>query len=173
MTDEELAAIRERADAATPGPWNVFRGVIWGRAGSSGPYQLSIAKNANSSSVIEDTGAADRRDRRIEADLGFIAHAREDIPALLAEIDQLHAEVRDGAEALLRTHRILSAKQAENAALCEIVEAVGLVNFGHVYAEFCPFCEKEFHDGEPDQHTPDCPVTKARALLGKSSEEVK
>jgi hypothetical protein len=116
MTDEELAAICERADAATPGPWNVFDYVIWGRAGSSGPYQLSIAKNANSSSVIEDTGAADRRDRRIEADLGFIAHAREDIPALLAE----------------------------NAALREIVEAVASRAWpwrtdgrGHVMCAYC------------------------------------
>lgn len=61
--------------------------------------------------------------------------------------------------------------EAENAALREIVEKVALVNFGHVYAEFCPFCEKAFYEGEPDQHAEDCPITKARALLGKPDVE--
>jgi hypothetical protein len=55
-------------------------------------------------------------------------------------------------------------------ALREIVEAVASVPDGD-YDEMCPFCKQSPYHLPIIVHTPDCPVTKARALLGQSSEE--
>lgn len=70
---EQLAEIKERADKATEGPWfQVVRGVI--------EHELPD-KNDNGTicSVIDN----------IDRDLPFIAHARTDVPKLLAVIEKL------------------------------------------------------------------------------------
>jgi len=64
MTPEELRAIRDRVESATPGPWSrrdVTRGYYW-----DGSYIPVSVRNAD-----------------------FAAHAREDIPKLLDEIERL------------------------------------------------------------------------------------
>ena len=72
--------------------------------------------------------------------------------------------------------------QAENAAMREIVEAVAgrawythSSTLGGDWQQYacCPFeeCEQESLEGSRNiRHTPDCPVTKARALLGREGE---
>jgi hypothetical protein len=76
LSDIEIAQMRARCDAATPGPWLAR---IERREGFSGSD--FIETNAQD---IELLGAT-------EADYDFIAHARQDIPALLAEIDRLRS----------------------------------------------------------------------------------
>lgn len=76
LSDIELAQMQARCDAATLGPW---RARIERREGFSGSD--FIETNAQD---IELQGAA-------EADYDFIAHARQDIPVLLAEIDRLRS----------------------------------------------------------------------------------
>jgi hypothetical protein len=70
ITSEELAAIRERAEKATPGPWIIDRvnGVIW---------------SADGRRVFEIGGYEEPDDHE------FFAHARDDIPRLLDEIERL------------------------------------------------------------------------------------
>lgn len=79
MSDDQLAVVRARCDAATPGPWVVriepptehgFRRIARGNA----------PKNAPDLEVV--CGATD-------ADLAFMAHARDDVPRLLDEIHLL------------------------------------------------------------------------------------
>ena len=88
--------IRERAEAATPGPWEpdtAVRGdcVVWGPNGQflanhqSEPHWLPDAKGRNRQVAFD----VDRRDCE------FIAHAREDIPYLLAEVERLEREKAD------------------------------------------------------------------------------
>ena len=99
MTDDELAAIKARAEAATPGPWARDMGHI-STVCSLGPDGRVLAKFAHfhrngswESTVQDDENAA------------FIAHAREDIPALLAEAERLREIVRAVAEAeIIATH---------------------------------------------------------------------
>jgi hypothetical protein len=112
-TPERLEEIRAREGAATKGPWDLYEG---------GGY-LDIAAD------LEDTGCGYRARRQIVsfddepldndpahaewdeeddrqqilADAAFIAHAREDVPALLAEIDRLKAE---NAELIQQRDRI-------------------------------------------------------------------
>lgn len=93
MTPEELQAIRERAEAATEGPWQLVLDVhpvkgdadfIWS-AGAEHPVAYSSQNNPDD-------------------DL-FIAHARTDIPALLAEVERLRDV--DAIYDVLEAHRAI------------------------------------------------------------------
>jgi hypothetical protein len=86
MTNEELDEIKSRYEATTIAPWVSF---IEGRDCESGSsfIMTGIAKGENiwGETRGEDiylTGATN-------ADMDFIAHARQDIPQLLAEIERL------------------------------------------------------------------------------------
>ena len=78
LTPEELAAIRERAEKATPGPWHVYAA-----------YSLSDITPETRTCVV-DCVASDGTLAREDAE--FIAHAREDIPRLLDALEAAYAE---------------------------------------------------------------------------------
>ena len=93
MTDLDLAAIQARADAATPGPWTL--GIVYG-------------------TVMRSSGGNIARDST-EANAEFIAHARTDVPALLARIAELEAgrdELFDG-RVLARRERNLAERDLD------------------------------------------------------------
>lgn len=76
----DLDAIRRRSDAATPGPW---------KAGTDAhpetfPWELEISKKYPCVELDNNAQGA--------ADAAFIAAARDDVPALLAEVGRLRAE---------------------------------------------------------------------------------
>lgn len=117
MTDVQIAAIRERSDKATDGPWGVFR-----ECGGRKRFGIATQKSLDDN----DTGELDAivdyegRDSGIlkEADAAFIAHAREDVPALLAEVARLQKVAR-----LIGLHR-----EAENQELRAEVERLKAEN---------------------------------------------
>lgn len=84
MTGVDVAAIRARADAATEGPWVLFRPdsaytEVW---------------------VPRDNATLNLRNGQIEKrDAEFIAHARTDVPALLDRLAEAERQ-RDDALAL-------------------------------------------------------------------------
>jgi hypothetical protein len=74
MEAEQLDAIEERANAATPGPWLPYSeerwcGVVTGERGEEVEVMVGQAVS--------------------EADAEFVAHAREDVPALVTEVRRL------------------------------------------------------------------------------------
>ncbi|MFJ2033576.1 hypothetical protein [Streptosporangium sp. NPDC087985] len=100
LTDEELAAIEELAEAATPGPWFIRH------------LDDEAAMNLVAISTVPDTGHGERwpdfdhreivaatliqhpryvdvADGRWDENAQFIADARQDIPRLIAEIKRL------------------------------------------------------------------------------------
>lgn len=87
LTDEQLQEIEARCNAATPGPWAwaAGRSTVLGEDGI-------IAADGEEIFVNCGRGAGDP----IDEDRQFLVAAREDIPALLAEIKALKAE-RDEA----------------------------------------------------------------------------
>lgn len=89
MTDAELQAIKARCDAATQGPWIAYDGDEWWYVEAS----LSIC--------IELT----------EDNATFIAAARTDIPALLAEIAQLRFIVTEYREGMHEAKGALNAEK--------------------------------------------------------------
>ena len=114
MSEEQLHAIRERAEKATPGPWASM--TFWPeiivqahqrdakRGASVFPDQdAAYARQIASVCAEKHEGEYDRSkfphrrytdDPNVIADIAFIAHAREDIPALLAALDAVRAERR-------------------------------------------------------------------------------
>lgn len=78
MDEKRLAEIRARVEAATPGPWK-------GDTGQHPPYpqvvRAPVPVNAMTDVVATVT--------RFQGDQAFIAHARTDVPDLLAEVERL------------------------------------------------------------------------------------
>ena len=76
LTDQDLADIQARLNAASPGPWQSF---IEGRDHEGGSSFIRTQGED-----IELTGVTD-------ADQDFIAHARQDLPRLLEEVRRLRS----------------------------------------------------------------------------------
>jgi hypothetical protein len=74
LTQEEIEAIRKRAEAATPGPWVV------------GAVPDVVFVETNQSELILEKESDKTQDYNTAE---FIAHAREDVPKLVAEIERL------------------------------------------------------------------------------------
>jgi hypothetical protein len=83
MSDDELREIRARLEAATPGPW---RPMIEGRDNQSGSSFIMVGDGETREEDINVT-----RDTHMvsDADLEFIAHARQDVSRLLDEVKRL------------------------------------------------------------------------------------
>lgn len=71
LNEERLAAIAARAGAVASGPW---RPMLEGRDHSSG-----------SSCILTSIGGIDL-DGASDADIEFMAHARQDVPYLISEL---------------------------------------------------------------------------------------
>lgn len=121
MTHDELQAIKARADGATPGPWE---------AKAYGPYPLTTRVYGKSEppTVAEMFRAEDRLsapyyDQITAADLNaaFIAHARTDVPALIAEVERLQRHSR-----ALKRLRLFAPSEASQdpAAIEEVLERI-------------------------------------------------
>jgi hypothetical protein len=76
ITDERLADIESRAEAATPGPWKSY---------------LEEREKMSGSDFIQTGGEDIYLTGATAADQDFIAAAREDVPVLLAEVRRLRA----------------------------------------------------------------------------------
>jgi hypothetical protein len=81
MKNSELDEIRERCNRAYPGPW---RSMIEGRDHQSGSSFILRESASARGADLELSGAS-------AADQDFIAHAREDVPLLLDEVQRLRA----------------------------------------------------------------------------------
>lgn len=99
MSEAELDAIEQRANAATPGPWRSVE--------VDDPYVALMLESG-----AEGWPAA------TDADRAFIAAARSDVPALVAEVRRL----RSGALAIHRQYCDASATEVPSACdnwLCQ------------------------------------------------------
>jgi hypothetical protein len=90
MTEAELAAIEKRAEAATLGPWDTEIAVD--------PYAHTYPwLRVHDSEFVEVAGIINN-DPSVERNLDFIAHARQDVPALVAEVRRLRAALLETAQ---------------------------------------------------------------------------
>lgn len=104
LTDEELAAIEELADAATPGPWFVrhldddqaMNLVAISTAPDTGRGERwpdFDHREIVAATLIQHPRYADVADERWDENAQFIANARQDIPRLIAEIKRLRQQL--------------------------------------------------------------------------------
>jgi len=84
ITVEELQVIQQRYERASPGPW---RSMIEGRDHASGSSFIMTGPPESRGRDIELSGGTTE-------DQDFIAHARQDIPRLVAEVRRLRAFLR-------------------------------------------------------------------------------
>lgn len=103
LDDEQLEAIRQRVDAATPGPWMAANehGNLPPESSPAWCVCQMRPGYENMEGQVDDRGRRDGwlrdvaetpgRKHEYDHDAEFIAHAREDVPALLREVDRLRA----------------------------------------------------------------------------------
>lgn len=87
LTNEELAQIRERVEKATKGPWETSTS---GDGIKAGKYHIGVISKPHYFPYGLGT----------KEDASFIAHAREDIPKLLAEVERLSNRIQHAEEIL-------------------------------------------------------------------------
>ena len=97
LSEEELVGIEARAEKATPGPW-----VAWDHNGWHQPYVSVVTPDDETPlgprdvivATDDPVGRTWSTRGKVEIELDnatFIAHARTDIPALIAEVRALQA----------------------------------------------------------------------------------
>jgi hypothetical protein len=93
ITQLDLEAIKARADAATPGPWFTEYGYKLAKV------MTKTAKGHGRVMLAQDWIPRQGVDGPLQDDAEFIAHARTDIPLLLAEVERLTALIQKQEEA--------------------------------------------------------------------------
>ncbi len=86
ITDAELDAMQQRTDAASKGPWRSF---IEGRNNECGSSFIQISDDDRE----DDMYVSRELKCASDADLDFIAGARQDIPRLIAEVRRLREQL--------------------------------------------------------------------------------
>ena len=139
MVEQELQGIEERANAATPGPWRVNTENLWMHGNPVGSFYAGVDANSNEHqwvSVITEVSAWDVGTAAVDA--AFIAAARTDVPALVAEVRRLRMELAAARLAAL-AYRVLT----ETCPECTGTGAVGIGYYaptGEGITITCPMC---------------------------------
>ncbi|MFC8447589.1 hypothetical protein [Kitasatospora sp. NPDC057223] len=119
----DLDAIQTREAAATAGPWMADGPeILVGTPDDLTRHSLWIGETCNV--ALPNLGAANAE---------FIAHARQDVPALLAEVTRLRAEQARLVDVLKRTQQAAG----EDPATCE--------SCGHLESAHDPDGERDCH----------------------------
>jgi hypothetical protein len=84
LSDADLDAVEARCRAATPSPWWAW---VEGRDGTSA--SSFIGRGLDGARHSDLYLSTDPGDRVTDEDYDFIAHARQDLPRLLAEVRRL------------------------------------------------------------------------------------
>lgn len=97
MTDLDLDAIEARANAATDGPWVVKHEPAWEADNVQHPDVITVGAQmweADDEPMTVCLVSTDHEDDPVDVllDAEFIAHARTDVPALVAEVRRLREE---------------------------------------------------------------------------------
>jgi hypothetical protein len=165
VTARELQAIKTRAARATPGPWQIHV------RGTSTTIEAQDGKKWIAQAMLGTYGIGN-----VEANADFLAHARDDIPTLLAEVERQRAEHAALAEQLRKTtaarddlsqRAMLAAQERYVGADRENVRLRALLRtlYEGLSRGYCLWCDDTPLNNEFYEHASDCPMTEARALL--------
>lgn len=88
ISEDDLRVIEVRTELASPGPWSAF---VEGRDHVSGDDFIRIGDDQGASfdMYVTLSTSGDAVTPASEQNLDFIAHARQDVPRLVAEIRRL------------------------------------------------------------------------------------
>ena len=162
LTDQQLADIQARADAATKGPWGYYDGDNYAALAADyqqtgrGSYSCRQGIARLEEDDFWDDQANEARDEgdayeQMIANAEFITHAREDVPALLAELGRVRAELAGARAAAFReAARVLEHTGRDDDA----VNLLDNIADGIVRAVSGCGCTTRVHPG----HYPSCPA---------------
>ncbi|TGB11597.1 hypothetical protein [Streptomyces sp. MZ04] len=122
LSPERETEIRNRAEAATPGPWVEY--ADYGKdfyAYTGGPYLRGVGT----------LNLGDGEDA--DADREFITHAAEDVPALLAELAAARAERVEARKRVDELEKVAVEARAALGSLCYDLEDPGSNALGALY----------------------------------------
>lgn len=108
LTPEELAQMKERLEKATPGEWRVWGGDNPEYRHSHGVvfYKIPVTPCG---SIVNISGVSASGDTdNMANDLSFIAHARQDVPRLIEEVERLQKLAKAMAEFIEKGEYTLS-----------------------------------------------------------------
>lgn len=91
LSDERLAEIEARVDAATPGPWQSVYEYPYDSA-AAGRIRAFRSSSPDVLMTVHERYVGHQTSDQHEATATFVAHAREDIPDLLTEVRRLRRE---------------------------------------------------------------------------------
>ncbi len=118
MTEEQLRAIEGRIARATPAPWYVIYSEDEDDEGeriiAGVGFQPSWDTNTEPVVTLPGVDCEPRDDDTEEGDMEFIAHSRQDVPDLTAEVRRLQ-EREASLSAALRAARALEAFYIDRA----------------------------------------------------------
>src|SRR4051812_2118842 len=114
MTSHQLDAIRTRTKHASDGPWSVRRIPNSYPSHSGDRYTHPCVRGFRVPRRIYDLAW-----QQIESDADFIAHARQDVPALVAEVEDLRSALQECQSALRELLRRREPASAQDLARIE------------------------------------------------------
>ena len=106
MSQEYLNAIKERVAKATPGPWLVEESRYEGRFNAA-----SVDENYDLPACL--MGIEDAK---------FVTHSREDVPALVAEVERLREVLKGAAVVSNQAKGLVEENKRLRQALTEILD---------------------------------------------------
>ena len=99
ITGEELAEMKSRCDAATPGPWKTDAYYVVGQVKEGRPGgEVIVECRTTAPSIAAKVNHI--------ANAYAIAHARTDLPYCIAEIERLYAALA-GAERMIKGLKLI------------------------------------------------------------------
>ena len=160
MTNDELEAVRARAEAATAGPWEWHWDAILG--------QWNLAPGVLLADGTDGTPGGDKID--VE-NATFIAHARTDIPALLDEVERLRGDAHIQRN-FWQMEDALARAEAHAERLAGALEAMVAERHFHQAqptGDGCEFCGKDLRDTIHYSCGETGSTDRARAMLALSA----
>ena len=156
----DLDAIEARANAATPWPWECKNASHGARTIHAGARPLALV-------YITETSVVDN--------IEFIVHAREDVPALVAEVRRLRereAKLRE-LHAPVPIYQECGHEHEEEEPGKVFATTIGLTcNYRYDVCNACCISASAQYDDEPfleiceeHRHRPDTPICKTREIL--------
>jgi len=147
MTDEQLAEIEARAAKATPGPWH-HDDLQTVQGGTIAQQHLAV----NVVDPRDEYGISPQG----HCDADFIAHARQDIPALIAEVRSMRRAIaswKQEEQAWAEERKAMAARIEFWRGEC--AERAMWIEESWREGNYCPSCALVV-----DEHMPNCPLPR-------------
>ncbi|WNO29677.1 hypothetical protein [Bacillus phage SDFMU_Pfc] len=131
MNPEQLNAIEERVVKATPGPWIVEESRYEGRFNAA-----SVDENYDLPACLMGIEDAE-----------FVTHAREDVPALIAEVERLHEVIKGATVVSNQAKGLVKENKRLREALTQILE-YNTFDLAKFETEVIEIARKALKDGD-------------------------